>query len=73
MSEVEETQHSMEALEDALGPGSLTELDFEEFEASPAGEIGKVEDRIDAGILDDLDDLGQLPDTAAERRRERES
>ena len=74
MSEVEETQHSMEALDETLGMGALTELDIEAFEASSAGEIGKAEDRIDAGILDDLDDvLGDVPDSApTERRRTRE-
>ena len=74
MSEVEETQHSMEALDETLGMNALTELDLEAFEASPAGEIGKAEDRIDAGLLDDLDDvLGDATDTeAAARRRARE-
>ncbi len=75
MSEVEETQHSMEALDETLGMGSLTELDLEAFEASPAGEMGRAEDRIDAGLMDDLDDvLGDLPDVSSEaaRRRQRE-
>ena len=71
MSEVEETQHSMEALEDALGPGSLTEIDIDAFEASPAGQVGRAEDRIDAGLLDDVDDLLGDPEAAA-RRRQRE-
>ncbi|WP_412068557.1 hypothetical protein [Rubrivirga sp. IMCC43871] len=74
MSEVEETQHSMEVLDETLGVGGLTELDLEAFEASPAGEMGRIEDRIDAGLLDDLDDvLGDATDTEAEqRRRQRE-
>ncbi|MEM0961713.1 MAG: hypothetical protein AAGK21_04110 [Bacteroidota bacterium] len=67
ISEVEETQTSMDALDDALGIESLTELDLEAFEASPAGQI----DRIDAGLLDDIDDV--LDDSpSVERRRERE-
>ncbi|WP_412060653.1 hypothetical protein [Rubrivirga sp. IMCC45206] len=70
MSEVEETQHSMEVLDETMGIGGLTELDLEAFEASPAGEMGRVEDRIDAGLLDDLDDvLGDATDTEAEQRR----
>ena len=35
MNEVEETQHSMEALDSAFGTSSLNELDLEAFEASP--------------------------------------
>ena len=71
ISEVEETQHSMDTLDEAMGVGSLTELDLEAFEASAAGEMGRAEDRIDAGLLDDLDDvLGDPP--PAERRRTRE-
>ena len=74
MNEVEETQHSMEALDDAMGVGGLTELDLDAFEASPAGEIGEAERRIDAGLLDDLDDvLGDPPEAdPAARRRARE-
>ena len=68
MSEVEETQHSMEVLEDSLDPTSgLTELDLEAFEASPAGDL----DRIDGGLLDDIDSLSDTP-TPPERRRTRE-
>ena len=68
MSEVEETQHSMEVLEDSLDPASgLTELDLEAFEASPAGDL----DRIDGGLLDDIDSLSDAP-TPPERRRTRE-
>ena len=71
ISEVEETQHSMDALDETLGAGSLTELDIEAFEASAAAEIGRDEDRIDAGLLDDVDDvLGEPP--PVERRRTRE-
>ena len=71
MSEVEETQHSMEALEDAMGDSlsGLTELDLEAFEASPAGDL----DRIDSGLLDDLDTLSDPPPTPdPARRRTRE-
>lgn len=72
MSEVEETQHSMEVLEDALADpmAGFTELDLEAFEASPAGDLG----RIDNGLLDDLDALGDLGPEAddAARRRSRE-
>ncbi len=69
MSEVEETQHSMEAIDETLGMGSLTELDLEAFDASPAGDL----DRIDQGLLDDLDDLSDLgSEPSAERRRSRE-
>ena len=68
MSEVEETQHSMEVLEDSLDPTSgLTELDLEAFEASTAGDAG----RIDAGLLDDIDALSDAP-APPERRRTRE-
>lgn len=69
MSEVEETQQSMEALEDAMGDSisGLTELDLEAFEASPAGDL----DRIDQGLLDDLDSLSAEP-PPTERRRTRE-
>ena len=74
MNEVEETQHSMEALDDTLGIDGLNELDLEAFETSSAGEIGRVEGRIDAGLMDDLDDiLGDAADTEADlRRRQRE-
>ena len=67
MSEVEETQHSMEALEDSLGTGGLTELDLEAFDESPAGDLG----RIDGGLLDDIDSLSEAP-APPERRRTRE-
>ncbi|MDT0632854.1 hypothetical protein RQM47_00720 [Rubrivirga sp. S365] len=67
MSEVEETQLSMEAIEDSLGTSGLTELDLEAFDASPAGKVG----RIDAGLLDDIDSLSEPPPTS-ERRRSRE-
>ena len=74
MNEVEETQHSMEALDDTLGIDGLNELDLEAFETSSAGEIGRVEGRIEAGLMDDLDDiLGDAADTEADlRRRQRE-
>jgi hypothetical protein len=74
MNEVEETQHSMEGLEDTLGVEGLTELDLEAFETSSAGEIGRVEGRIDAGLMDDLDDiLGDAADPEADlRRRQRD-
>lgn len=74
MNEVEETQHSMEALDETLGIDGLNELDLEAFESSSAGEIGRVEGRIDAGLMDDLDDiLGDAADTEADlRRRQRE-
>ena len=69
MNEVEETQHSMEVLEDAFDPASMiTEMDLEAFDASPAGDL----DRIDQGLLDDLDDLGDLGSEPAPRRRARE-
>ena len=67
MSEVEETQHSMEALEDSLGTGGLTELDLEAFDESPVGEAG----RIDSGLLDDIDSLSEAP-APPERRRTRD-
>ena len=64
MNEVEETQASMDALDDAFGdPSTLTDLDVEAFEASPAG-------RLDTSALDDLDDL-DLGDDAAPRSRTR--
>ena len=70
MNEVEETQTSMEALDEAMGTGSLNELDLEVFDASPSGEL----DRLDAGLLD-VDDLDASLDQATEaaaRRRARE-
>lgn len=67
MSEVEETQLSMEAIEDSIGTGGLTELDLETFDESPAGELG----RIDAGLLDDIDALSDAP-APPEPRRTRE-
>ncbi len=72
MSEVEETQHSMEVLDETMGMGSLNEFDLEAFEASPAGEIGRTESRIDAGLMDDLDDVLGDVDAEAARRRQRE-
>ena len=64
MNEVEETQASMDALDDAFGdPAHLSDLDLEAFEASPAG-------RLDTSALDDLDDL-DLGDDASTRRRTR--
>ena len=71
MNEVEETQQSMEALDSAFGTGSLNELDLEAFEASPAGAA----DRIDAGLLGDLDadldaELDRATEAAARRQRE---
>ena len=69
MSEVEETQLSMEALEDSLDPTTgLTELDLEAFEASTAGDLG----RIDEGFLDDIDALSDPGAEAPKRRRTRE-
>jgi len=66
MSEVEETQNSMEALEDAFGdPGQLSELDVEAFETSQAA-------RVDTSALDSLDDLDLDAPTEATRRRTRE-
>ena len=68
MNEVEETQTSMEALDEAMGTGSLTELDLEAFDESAPGTV----DRIDAGLLGDLDaELDQATEAAA-RRRQRE-
>jgi hypothetical protein len=70
MSEVEETQSSMEALEDAFGDhtGSLTDVDLDAFEASPAGKLGQIDD----SFLTDLDALSG-DDPAPSRRRSRES
>ena len=64
MTEVEETQHSMEALEDAFGDplASLGDLDLDQFEASAAGELGR--------LLDDEVPLAETPEQAR-RRRER--
>lgn len=65
MSEVEETQASMDALDDAFGdPAQLSELDVEAFDASPVG-------RLDTSALDELDGL-DLDAPAPERRRTRE-
>ena len=65
MNEVEETQASMDALDDAFGdPASLTDADVEAFEASPAG-------RLDTSALDDLDGLDLGDDPAPRRTRER--
>jgi hypothetical protein len=65
MSEVEETQASMDALDDAFGdPSTLSDLDVEAFDASAAG-------RLDTSALDSLDDL-DLGAPAPERRRTRE-
>ncbi|OZC03837.1 hypothetical protein [Rubricoccus marinus] len=70
VSEVEETQASVEALEDAFGDpmAGLTSLDMEELDLSFSS--GDVEDRIDSGLLDDI-----APEAsgAAERRRTRRS
>ena len=68
MSEVEETQHSMEALDVAMGTGSLTEADLDAFDASAPGTA----DRIDAGLLDtdDLDAELDRATNAARRARE---
>ena len=68
MNEVEETQHSMEELDVAMGTGSLTESDFEAFDASAPGTL----DRIDQGLLGDLDAELDQATRAAERRRQRE-
>ena len=61
MNEVEETQSSMELIDDALSDvaiGGLTDADLAAFEASPSGQL----ERIDQGLLDDLDDLtGEAP------------
>ena len=71
MNEVEETQSSMELIDDALGDvaiGGLTDADLAAFEASPAGQL----ERIDQGLLDDLDDItGDLD--APTRRRTRDA
>jgi hypothetical protein len=65
MNEVEETQASMDALDDAFGdPSTLSDLDVEAFDASAAG-------RLDTSALDSLDDL-DLGAPAPERRRTRE-
>ena len=67
MNEVEETQSSMELIDDALGDvaiGGLTDADLAAFEASPAGQL----ERIDQGLLDDLDDLAGDLDAPARRR-----
>ncbi|HIG74348.1 MAG TPA: hypothetical protein EYQ24_07175 [Bacteroidetes bacterium] len=70
VSEVEETQASVEALEDAFGDpmSGLTSLDLDALDvfSTPALEA---EDRIDAGLLDE-----DAPESAAaaERRRQRE-
>ena len=66
MNEVEETQASMDALDDAFGdPAGLTDADVAAFEASPAG-------RLDTSALDDLDSLDLGDDPALQRRtRER--
>ncbi|GAB5533780.1 MAG: hypothetical protein Rubg2KO_00290 [Rubricoccaceae bacterium] len=68
MNEVEETQSSMELIDDALGDvhiGGLTDEDIAAFEASSAGQIG----RIDAGLLDDdFDDLTSLDPTSTRSR-----
>lgn len=65
MSEVEETQASMDALDDAFGdPAQLSELDVEAFDASRVG-------RLDTSALDELDGL-DLDAPAPERRRTRE-
>ena len=65
MNEVEETQASMDGLDDAFGdPASLTDADVEAFEASPVG-------RLDTSALDELDNL-DLGDDPAQRRRTRE-
>ena len=70
MNEVEETQSSMELIDDALGDAAisgLTDADLAAFEASPAGQL----ERIDAGLLDDLDDLtGDLDAPARSRTRD---
>lgn len=68
ISEVEETQHSMDALDDTLGVESLTELDLDAFDASSAGQVA----RIDAGLLDDLgSDIDDVLDDATETQRRR--
>ena len=68
ISEVEETQHSMDALDDAIETTALTELDIEAFEASPSGQL----EREHEGLLGDLDDvLGDLPDLEDETRQRR--
>ncbi len=67
MNEVEETQHSMEELDSVMGVGSLNETDLQAFDASPAGEA----DRIDQGLLGDLDAELEQATQAARRQRER--
>lgn len=77
MNEVEETQHSMDTLDETLGMAGLTELDLEAFEDSSAGEIERAAEierqaRLDPDFLDDLDDVIDTTPAAAERRRQRE-
>lgn len=70
MNEVEETQSSMESLEDAFGDhtSALTEVDIEAFDSSEIGQL----DRIDDSLLSDLDDLSlDLPKQESRRTRER--
>ena len=65
MTEVEETQASMDVLDDAFGdPASLTDADAAAFDASRVGQL-------DTSALDELDtlDLGDDPEA---RRRTRE-
>ncbi len=64
MSEVEETQSSMEALEDAFSDplASISDLDLDAFESSAVGELGR--------LLDDEVPMAETPDQAR-RRRER--
>ncbi len=71
VSEVEETQASVEALEDAFGDpmAGITSLDMEGLDLSFASG-GDVEDRIDSGLLDDI---APEASSAAERRRTRRS
>ena len=71
VSEVEETQASVEALEDAFGDpmAGITGLDLEALDvfSEPT-----VEDRIDAGLLDDLRESTGDGSSARRRQRDRE-
>ena len=64
MSEVEETQSSMEAIEDAFADplAGLSDLDLDAFDQSSAGELGR--------LLDDDVPMAETPDQKR-RRRER--
>ena len=69
VNEVEETQASMGALDDALADplSGLTDLDLDAFEASPAGQAGRL---LDDDFLDDPTDGPDAAARAARRQRE---